>query len=179
MTSLSSINEGLLRDLARRDVSTINKIINLSFDELLSDNKSAAIELTEEESNFQISLSTCILSCCRNSVSSDSFQELLKNYDFSDQIIGILKTKFDENIDLIRAKLSKISFSYQKIVSCDWKLDYLVSDSESGSVLKPMVLIQFITDENKKIRFTCNEEELTTFVTSLREINNEVNRVTD
>ena len=177
MTStLSSTNLNSLKLLSKFNENEINKIINLTFEVLINPN--IETNLNEEESNAQIGIASLITLLARQASISEAIRPILKDFNIPENSINLIIKLYNLNIDIIRSKLLNISISYPKIIGCDWRLDYSVSNSESGSVLKPIFFIKLLIDNGSTIDFTCNEEEMTSFVTTLKDAVLEASRTT-
>ena len=174
MSSLSPKNASLLKELASFDDNTIKAIADSCINSLIDPNYEN--ETSGNESNAQIGLATIITLFARQASSSDSLKTALSDAGISENSVNYICSKYNEKVDIIRAKLAQVSIAYPKIVGCDWRLDYAVSNSETGSVLKPIFMVKLKTEDGNTIDFTCNEEEMTSLVTSLKEATAEAQR---
>lgn len=174
MATLSASNMDSLKLLASLDDAKIKEITDITVETLLDsayDNK-----LSGKEADAQIGLATLFSIFARQASFANSMKPILKDAGISDSSINYISQKYTTSVDLIRGQPSKISVGYPKIVGCDWRLDYTVSNSEKGSVLKPIFFVKLFVEGGKSIDFTCTEEEMTSLVTSLKEASVEASR---
>jgi len=135
-------------------------------------------KLSEQIINAQFGIASLICIFARQSSIADALKPVLKDSGLSQNSIDYVMNAYSANVDIIRGNLANITVSYPKITGCDWRLDYSVSNSESGSVLKPIFFIKLSLEGNQSIDFTCTEEEMTALVTSLKDAVAEASRTT-
>ena len=174
MSSISPSNSSALKILSGFDLGKIKAITEACFKCLVD--PEAENPTTGEEANAQIGLAAVITVFARQGASADSLGTILRDAGISDEAVKFICNQYNSQVDIIRAKLSTVSCAYPKIVGCEWRLDYSVSNSETGSVLKPLFFVQLKVEDGTSIDFTCNEEEMTTLVNSLKEASAEAQR---
>ena len=174
MSSLSASNTSALKLLASFGNEKITKIVDLCFACLLD--PETENNLKGDEANSQIGLASIITLFARQASSADSLKPILKDSGLSETAINYICQLYNKKVDIIRSNLSKISISYPKVIGCEWRLDYSVSNSETGSVLQPLFFVQIKVEGGSSIDFTCNEEEMATLVASLKEATAEAQR---
>ena len=174
MTSISPTNSTALKILAKLNLDQIKQLTDSCFKCLVEPETENSA--TGEESTAQIGLATVITVLARQGASVDSLNTILKDAGLNDEAIKYISDKYNKEVDILRAKLSTVSCAYPKVVGCEWRLDYSVSNSETGSVLKPLFFVQLKLEDGSSIDFTCNEEEMTTLVNSLKEASAEAQR---
>lgn len=174
MSSLSPANASALKILASFDDGKIKSIVDSCFNCLIDPN--AENTATGNEANAQIGLATLITLFARQASSSDSLKTTLADAKISEASVQYICAQYNQKVDIIRGKLAQVSVAYPKIVGCDWRLDFAVSNSATGSILKPLFMIKLKTEDGNTIDFTCNEEEMTTLVNSLKEATGEAQR---
>ena len=175
-STLSSTNALMLKSLSKLGDASIKKIVDSTFSMFLHPEQNS--DLSPEESNCQTGFATLIAIFTRQCSSPETLQPILHDNGFSDDIIKYIVDTYRDNADLLRAKMANVGFNYPKIVGYEWRFDYYVSNSESGSVLAPLFFIKLDLDTNESINFTCNEEEMTALVASLKDAVGEASRTT-
>ena len=167
-TTLSPTNAAFIKLLAKMSKDEATKVIDNTIAILTSSQEE--IDLTAEESQAQIGLATLLLLNIRQGSSMETIKGTLTDFGLSEEIMAYLDGKLSSACDLIRANLSNINISNPKVVDCDWKLDYVVSNSQAGPIRQPLFFVTFKLDNGKNIEFTCNEEEMTSLVASLKAV---------
>ena len=174
MTSISPTNSSALKLLASLSSDKIKSLTDTCFKCLIEPETENSA--SGDESTAQIGLATVITVLSRQGASADSLATILKDAGLNEESVKYITDKYNKEVDIIRAKLSTVSCAYPKVVGCEWRLDYSVSNSETGSVLKPLFFVQLKLEDGSSIDFTCNEEEMTTLVNSLKEASAEAQR---
>ena len=173
-TTLSPTNAAALKCLAKFNDDKIKKITDLTFKALNDGNFQQNLE--PEESGAQIGLATLIAIMARQASTAESIAPVLKDAGFSQNSISYITTQYTAQVDILRAQLANITFTYPRIIGCNWRLDYAVSNSETGRVLEPQFFVQIDLEGGSNIKFTCNEEEMTALVASLKDAAAEASR---
>lgn len=167
MTSLSSTNTAALKQLAGLDENRIKAITELTIKTILD--PETANDLKGNEANAQIGLAALFTLFARQGSFAETMKPVLRDSGLNDSIVEFIANQYTAKVDLIRAKLATISAGYPKITGCSWRLDYAVSNSETGSVLKPLFFVHLDVEGVSSLEFTCTEEEMTSLVNSLKE----------
>ncbi|EAY09954.1 HCaRG protein [Trichomonas vaginalis G3] len=167
MTSLSSNNINSLKLLASLDEGRIKAITDIAIKAIL--NPETENELQGKEADAQIGLASLILLFARQGSVPETMKPVLRDAGIGESSINYIADQYSAKVELIRAKLATISAGYPKVVGCNWRLDYAVSNSETGSVLKPLFFVQLDLEGGSQLNFTCTEEEMTSLVSSLKE----------
>ena len=150
------------------------KIADSTFRVLL-DPKSAN-DLTGDEADAQISLATLIAIFVRQGAPAETLQSALKDAGVSDPVATHVVGLYRQNVDTLRAECANVALTYNRITGCDWRLDYAVSNSESGSVLLPIFFVKIKLEGDRSIDFSCTEEEMTALVAALKDAISEAGR---
>ena len=140
-TTLSTQNNDSLRQLASLDDATIKKIAEATFQSFI-DPEYKSSDLNENEAKAQIGLATLISLYVRQGTFADSLSAVLKDNGVSQTSVQTITDLYKDKVDLMRAHLSNVAFSYPRIVGCEWRLDYSVKNSETGPVLLPCFFIE-------------------------------------
>ena len=173
-TTLSTQNTQSLQQLSSFDEETIKKIAQTTF-QLLIDPDSQST-LTDNEIKAQQGLATLISIFARQGLYVDSFSSVLKDNGLSQNSNQYISDLYKQNIDLLRSKIANITVTYPRVVGCEWRLDYSVSNSETGSILSPCFFVKLLFEGGGSINFACNEEEMTALVASLKDATQEAQR---
>ena len=173
-TTLSPTNAAALKSLAKFQDDRVKKITDLTFKAL--NDGTFQQNLEPEEAGAQIGLASLIAIMARQASTADSITPVLKDSGFSQSSISYITSQYTAQVDVIRANLANISFTYPRVVGCNWRLDYAVSNSETGRVLEPLFFVQIELEGGSNIKFTCNEEEMTALVASLKDAAAEASR---
>ncbi|KAH0794517.1 COMM domain-containing protein 3 [Histomonas meleagridis] len=176
-STLSPSNAAALKSLSKFDEKTIKKIVDLTFKSFV--NQETESDLNEAESKAQIGFATLIAIFVRQASSPDSLKPILQHNGIPDASVNYILDLYKANVDLLRAKLANVGFTYPRIIGCEWRLDYNVSNSESGSILAPLFFIKLNLEGGDSINFTCNEEEMTALVAALKDASLEASRTTN
>ena len=175
MTTLSPSNS--LSKLASFDEQTIKSIADNTFKVLL--NPESDQNLSGDKADAQIGLATLIALYTRQGSATETFQATLKDSGLSDSVASYIANLYKQKVDLLRAQCANIAVVYNRIIGCDWRLDYTVSNSESGSVLLPIFFIKIKLEGGQSIDFSCSEEEMTALVATLKDAAAEAARTTE
>lgn len=173
-TTLSTQNSQSLQQLASFDDATIKKIAESTFNSLTDPNYKPT--LNEKEIQAQVGLATLISIFARQGLFVDSFNSVLKDNKLSQASIQTIGDLYKQNVDLLRSQISNVAFTYPRVTGCEWRLDYSVSNSETGSVLLPCFFVKLLFEGGGCIDFACNEEEMTALVASLKDASQEAQR---
>ena len=163
-----------LSKLSSLDDATAKKVADLTFQVLL-DPKSENT-LTGAAADAQISLATLLSIFIRQGAPAETVQSALKDAGVSDSVTSHVANLYRQNADTLRAECANIALHYNRITGCDWRLDYAVSNSESGSVLLPIFFVKLKLEGDRSIDFSCTEEEMTALVAALKDAMSEAGR---
>lgn len=173
-STLSPTNASLLKALSKLGDESVRRVAASTFRAFLHPEQKS--DITPEESNCQTGFATLIAIFVRQCSAPETLQPVLQDSGFSAAAITYIIDLYRDSIDLLRAKLANVSFNYPQIASYEWRLDYYVSNSESGSVLAPLFFVKLNMQSGEAINFTCNEEEMTALVAALKDAVGEANR---
>lgn len=171
-TPLSPANT--LKKLGAIDDATAKKIADLTFQVLLD--PKVENSLTGDAADAQISLATLIAIFVRQGAPAETLHGALKDGGVSDAVATHIVGLYRQNVDTLRAECANIALAYNRITGCDWRLDYAVSNSESGSVLLPIFFVKIKLEGGRAIDFSCTEEEMTALVAALKDAISEAGR---
>ena len=174
-TTLSTQNSESLRQLSSFDDDTIKKIAEATF-KSFTDPQYQSPDLKENEAKAQIGLATLISLYVRQGTFADSLSAVLKDNGLSQTSVQIITDLYKDNVDLMRANLSNVAFTYPRIIGCQWRHDYSVKNSETGAVFLPCFFIELKLEGGDSINFACNEEEMTALVAALKDASQEAAR---
>ncbi|OHT11816.1 HCaRG protein [Tritrichomonas foetus] len=174
MSTLSPANTNSLKQLGACDEATANKIVEETFNALT--NTKHQQKLNEKEAQAQVGLATLISVFARQGSQADSLTPVLRDSGISNGVITKVADLYKKNVDLIRAELANLSFTYPRVTGCEWRLDYSVSNSETGPVYLPNFFVKILLEGGNSIDFSCNEEEMTALVAALKDASQEAAR---
>ena len=117
-TTLSTQNNDSLRQLASLDDATIKKIAEATFQSFI-DPEYKSSDLNENEAKAQIGLATLISLYVRQGTFADSLSAVLKDNGVSQTSVQTITDLYKDKVDLMRAHLSNVAFSYPRIVGCE------------------------------------------------------------
>jgi hypothetical protein len=175
MTTLSPSNVSALKKLSSLADQAIASITDATFQALLD--PSVVTNLPQDQANAQIGFATLLSLYVRQGATVDALQTVLKDAGISAGSIEYIANAYRQNIDLLRAKCANIALTYNRIVGCDWRLDYTVSNSESGQVFLPIFFVKLKLEGGGAIDFSCSEEEMTALVATLKDATSEAARI--
>lgn len=176
MTTLSPSNASSLKSLSALSDEEVKQIVDQLFEALV--HPETKQDISSELSKAEFGLATLIMIFIRQGSIVDNIQPILKDNGFSADSIKHITEKYKESADLIRARLATVAITYPRLIGCEWRLDYNVSNSETGPVLLPVFFIKLNLEGGDCINFTCNEEEMASLVSSLKEAANEAGKTT-
>jgi hypothetical protein len=175
MTTLSPSNVSALKALASFDGRTVAALTDATFQALLD--PSVKQDPPPDQASAQVGLATLLALYIRQGATAEALQTVLRDAGVpagsSDYIAGAYR----QNADLLRAKCANIAAPYGRVVGCDWRLDYTVSNSESGGVLLPVFFVKLKLEGGTSIDFSCTEEEMTALVATLKDAASEAARI--
>ena len=163
-----------LSKLSALDDATAKKVADSTF-QVLIDPKTEN-SLSGDAADAQISLATLVAIFVRQGAPAESVQGALKDAGVSDAVISHIIGLYRQHADTLRAECANVALHYNRIVGCDWRLDYAVSNSESGSVLLPIFFVKLKLEGGHSIDFSCTEEEMTALVAALKDAISEAGR---
>ena len=173
-TTLSPTNAAALKALAGMGDQVIQKIADATFKTLI--NPEIDADLEPKECGPQVGLATLVAIMSRQGSLPESLSPILKDAGMNEKSVQYIVGLYRKHVDSIRASLANVAFTYPRIIGCDWRLDYAVSNSETGSVLQPQFFVKIKLEGDKFIDFTCNEEEMVALVASLKDAVSEAAR---
>lgn len=174
MSTLSQSNQASLKLLAAMDDGDLKHVVDQMFEALI--HPETKQNITPEQASAQFGLATLIMIFVRQGSIVDNIQPVLKDSNFTPEAIEYITAKYKATADLLRARLATVAISYPRLIGCEWRLDYNVSNSETGPVLLPIFFIKFKLEGGDFINFTCNEEEMASLVSSLKEAASEAGK---
>ena len=173
-TPLSPSNS--LNKFAAFDEAKAKKVADMTFKVLL-DPKTEQ-RLSVDEADAQIGLATLIAIYVRQGAAAETLQGTLGESKIPESVVGYIGNLYRQNVDQLRAQAANVALNYNRIVGCDWRLDYAVSNSESGPVLLPVFFVKFKLEGGLSLDFSCSEEEMTALVATLKDAMSEGARTT-
>jgi hypothetical protein len=174
-TTLSPSNASALKSLSSFPDSTIKTISDGAFAALRD--PATGQTLPPDQANAQIGLATLLAIFVRQGGVTDSLQSVLKDSGVASSVVGHIVESYKQTVDVLRAKCANVALSYNRIVGCDWRLDFTVSNSESGPSLLPIFFVKLLLEGGPSIDFTCTEEEMTALVATLKDAASEAARI--
>jgi hypothetical protein len=113
-------------------------------------------------------LMTLISEASRTSATEDSFKSVLEEAGLRSQRASALAKGYQERVSAVREQLrSNVILNAPRIVGIDWRLDYSVESSASGSQHEPVYFVtlkvQDVEGDLSSIRdvtFLCSSEQL-------------------
>jgi hypothetical protein len=174
-TTLSPSNASALKALGSFPEATIKAISDGTFAALRDPASRQA--LPADQANAQIGLATLLAIFVRQGGAADSLQTVLKDSGLSPGAVSNIVESYKQNVDVLRAKAANVALSYNRITGCDWRLDFTVSNSESGPSLLPIFFVKLQLEGGTSIDFTCSEEEMTALVATLKDAVSEAARI--
>jgi hypothetical protein len=175
MTTLSPSNLSALKQLATLGEAAISRITDSTFQALL--NPSIHQNLPPDQAQAQIGLATLLAIYVRQGATAETLQTILRDSGLPGGSIDYIVGGYRQNLDLLRAKCANIALTYNRVIGCDWRLDYTVSNSESGSVYLPIFFVKLKLEGGTSIDFSCSEEEMTALVATLKDAASEASRI--
>jgi hypothetical protein len=175
MTTLSPSNVSALKKLASLSDKAIASITDATFRALLD--PSIHQDLPPDDANAQIGLATLLAVYVRHGATAEALQTVLRDAGVSAGSVEYIAAAFRQSVDLLRAKCANVALTYNRVVGCDWRLDYTVSNSESGQVLLPTFFVKLGLEWGMSIDFSCSEEEMTALVAAIKDAAGEAARI--
>jgi hypothetical protein len=175
MTTLSPSNVSALKKLASLGDAAVSSITDATFRALLD--PSIPQDLPSDQFNAQIGLAALIAIYVRQGATAEALQTVLKDSGISAGSVEYITAAYRQNIDILRAKCANVALTYSRVVGCDWRLDYTISNSESGQVLLPIFFVKLNLEGGTSIDFSCSEEEMTALVATLKDAASEAARI--
>ena len=173
-TTLSPQNVSSLKQLASLSDAQIKKVAEATFKSLVDPDFHC--DLSSDEAKGQIGLATLIAIYVRQGALVDTLGSTLKDNGVSQTSVQAIIELYKNNVDLLRANISKIGICYPRVIGCEWRLDYSVSNSETGPVDLPLFFVKLLLEGGTSIDFSCNEEEMTALVATLKDASQEAQR---
>ncbi|KAG1687397.1 hypothetical protein DVH05_005193 [Phytophthora capsici] len=190
--------DGDARTVPRRAVDTLE---SLSASSLASLARAAASQMadsctqnssttaTESSADYETSaaMSAIVVAFARDGSARSSAEQRQQLYALGVEGEGLQTRLMDvlaEVVPSVEPVLENTSYDFAHVVDVNWRLDYVLRSSSSGSIRTPLYFVQLKLQspsardsELQTVSFSCSAEELRSLVYQIQEAANEVEKL--